>query len=721
MKPIYITLGFLFLVLGVIGVVLPLLPTTPFLLLATFFFMRGSERIHQWFSNTSLYQKHLESFVQTRSLKLSTKITTLGLASAMLITGFIFTPNVWGKALIVLVILFKYYYFIFRIGTIRNAAAEITPSCSSEPIPTPTPKKRSKMVDSRLLGLVEHSRKYIVLGVLMQWIGLLGSIAAVLSMAFVMQQAWEGQVTRKLILSMTVIVIAAIAVRCLSNYAASMLSYRASVNAKKTLRSQIYGKLLKMGSAYTDHTSTSGVIQFAVEGVEQLETYFGRYMPQLFYSLLAPVTLFITLSFVSFKAAIILLICVPLIPVSIIVIMRMAKKLFRKYWGSYVNLGHSFLENVQGLTTLKMYGTDQDKHQEMNTAAEDFRKMTMKVLTMQLNSVAIMDLIAFGGAAAGVLVAISEYSSGHIGLAGAIIIVLLSAEFFIPLRLLGSYFHIAMNGMAASDKIFQMLSTEDLIHGQESIENTDIRLKQVSFAYDERDTLRNISMDIPQGSLVSIIGESGSGKSTVAGLIVGHHEGYRGSLTIGGTELTDISEESRMRHMTWIGFNSYIFKGTVEANLKMGNEHADEQQMLEALRQVKLYDFILSEGGLEAELEEQGANLSGGQRQRLALARALLHDSRVYIFDEATSNIDSESEEGIMEVIHALAGQKTVILISHRLENVVQSDCIYVLQNGLVAESGTHHELLNQQGHYADMYLSQHRVEQFAKGGAVYA
>jgi ABC-type transport system involved in cytochrome bd biosynthesis fused ATPase/permease subunit len=500
-----------------------------------------------------------------------------------------------------------------------------------------------------------------------------------------------------------------------------MLSYRASVNAKKTLRSQIYSKLLKIGPAYTDHTSTSGVIQVAVEGVEQLETYFGRYMPQLFYSLLAPVTLFITLSFVSFKAAIILLICVPLIPVSIIVIMRMAKKLFRKYWGSYVNLGHSFLENVQGLTTLKMYGTDQDKHQEMNTAAEDFRKMTMKVLTMQLNSVAIMDLIAFGGAAAGVLVAVSEYSSGHIGLAGAIIIVLLSAEFFIPLRLLGSYFHIAMNGMAASDKIFQMLSTEDLIQGQESIENTDIRLEQVSFAYDERDTLRNISMDIPQGSFVSIVGESGSGKSTVAGLIVGHHEGYRGSLTIGGKELTDISEGSRMRHMTWIGFNSYIFKGTVEANLKMGNEHADEQQMLEALRQVKLYDFILSEGGLEAELEEQGANLSGGQRQRLALARALLHDSRVYIFDEATSNIDSESEEGIMEVIHALAGQKTVILISHRLENVVQSDCIYVLQNGLVAESGTHHELLSQQGHYAEMYLSQHRVEQFVKGGAVYA
>ncbi|UMY53626.1 MULTISPECIES: DUF454 family protein [Paenibacillus] len=717
MKPIYITLGFLFLALGVIGVVLPLLPTTPFLLLATFFFMRGSERIHQWFSNTSLYQKHLESFVQTRSLKLSTKITTLGLASTMLIIGFIFTPNVWGKTLIVLVILFKYYYFIFRIGTVRNAAAKITPSSS----PAPTPKKKSKMVDSRLLGLVEHSRKYIVWGVLVQWIGLLGSIAAVLSMAFVMQQAWEGQVTRKLILSMTVIVIAAIAVRCLSNYAASMLSYRASVNAKKTLRSQIYSKLLKIGPAYTDHTSTSGVIQVAVEGVEQLETYFGRYMPQLFYSLLAPVTLFITLSFVSFKAAIILLICVPLIPVSIIVIMRMAKKLFRKYWGSYVNLGHSFLENVQGLTTLKMYGTDQDKHQEMNTAAEDFRKMTMKVLTMQLNSVAIMDLIAFGGAAAGVLVAVSEYSSGRIGLAGAIIIVLLSAEFFIPLRLLGSYFHIAMNGMAASDKIFQMLSTEDLIQGQKSIETTDIRLEQVSFAYDERDTLRNVSMDIPQGSFVSIVGESGSGKSTVAGLIVGHHEGYRGSLTIGGTELTDISEESRMRHMTWIGFNSYIFKGTVEANLKMGNEHADEQHMLEALRQVKLYDFILSEGGLEAELEEQGANLSGGQRQRLALARALLHDSRVYIFDEATSNIDSESEEGIMEVIHALAGQKTVILISHRLENVVQSDCIYVLQNGLVAESGTHQELLSKQGHYAEMYLSQHRMEQFVKGGAVYA
>ncbi|MGR6764769.1 DUF454 family protein [Paenibacillus sp. T2-29] len=717
MKPIYITLGFLFLALGVIGVVVPLLPTTPFLLLATFFFMRGSERIHRWFSNTSLYQKYLESFVQTRSLKLSTKITSLGLASAMLITGFIFTPIMWGKLLIVLVILFKYYYFIFRVGTVREAEAETLTSTEA----VPTPKKRSKMVDSRLLGLVEHSRKYIILGVLVQWIGLLGSIAAVLSMTFGIQQAWEGQVTRKLILFMTVIVMAAIAVRFLSNYAASMLSYRASINAKKTLRSQIYGKLLKLGPSYTDHTSTSGVIQVAVEGVEQLETYFGRYMPQLFYSLLAPVTLFITLSFVSFKAAIILLICVPLIPVSIIVIMRMAKKLFRKYWGSYVNLGHSFLENVQGLTTLKIYGTDQDKHQEMNTAAEDFRKMTMKVLTMQLNSVAVMDLIAFGGAAAGVLVAVSEYSSGHIGLAGALIIVLLSAEFFIPLRLLGSYFHIAMNGMAASDKIFQMLSTEDFIQGQQSIEATDIQLERVNFAYDERDTLRNISMNIPQGSFVSIVGESGSGKSTVAGLIVGHHEGYQGSLKIGGTELTSITEESRMRHMTWIGFNSYIFKGTVEANLRMGNEHADEQQMLEALRQVKLYDFILSEGGLEAEIEEQGANLSGGQRQRLALARALLHDSHVYIFDEATSNIDVESEEGIMEVIHALAGQKTVILISHRLENVIQSDCIYVLQNGLVAESGTHQELLSQQGHYAEMYLSQHRMEQFVKGGAVYA
>ncbi|WP_244310746.1 DUF454 family protein [Paenibacillus ottowii] len=536
MKPIYITLGFLFLALGVIGVVVPLLPTTPFLLLSTFFFMRGSKRIHEWFSNTSLYQKYLESFVQTRSLKLSTKITSLGLASAMLIAGFIFTPNIWGKTLIVLVILFKYYYFIFRVGTLREGATE-TPSSTEA---TPLPKKRSKMVDGRLLGLVEHSRKYIILGVLVQWIGLLGSIAAVLSMAFGIQQAWEGQATRKLILSITVIVMAAIAVRFLSNYAASMLSYRASINAKKTLRSQIYSKLLKLGPSYTDYTSTSGVIQVAVEGVEQLETYFGRYMPQLFYSLLAPVTLFITLSFVSFKAAIILLICVPLIPVSIIVIMRMAKKLFRKYWGSYVNLGHSFLENVQGLTTLKIYGTDQDKHQEMNTAAEDFRKMTMKVLTMQLNSVAVMDLIAFGGAAAGVLVAISEYSSGHIGLAGALIIVLLSAEFFIPLRLLGSYFHIAMNGMAASDQIFQMLNTEDLVQGQQSIQATDIRLERVSFAYDERDTLRNISMNIPQGSFVSIVGESGSGKSTVAGLIVGHHGGYQGSLTIGGTELTSL-------------------------------------------------------------------------------------------------------------------------------------------------------------------------------------
>lgn len=707
MKIVYIILGFLFLGIGAVGAVLPVLPTTPFLLLAAFFFARGSERFNAWFLSTRLYKNHLESFVQSRAMKLKSKVGLLSFASTMLIIAFFLSPNMYVRGFIILVMIYKYYYFFAKIKTIRSTA----------------PRKPSKMMNGRLIGLVEHAKKYIVLSVLVNWLSLLCNIAAVVSMVHLLEGAWKEELSGRSILITGCIVAAAIAVRFVCNYKATMLASQAAINAKKALRSRIYRKLLKLGSAYTEKASTAEMVQVAVEGVEQLESYFGRYLPQLFYSLLAPLTLFTVLSFVSFKAVVILLICVPLIPLSIMSIMRFAKKLFGKYWGNYVNLGNTFLENLQGLTTLKIYMADKAKNDEMNTAAESFRKITMKVLTMQLTSVSIMDLIAFGGAASGVIIAVREFLAGSIGLGGALSIVLLSAEFFIPLRLLGSYFHIAMNGMAASDKIFHLLDWEEGEAKTREIEGIDIKLARVQFAYEqERTILHEVSMDIPRGSYVAIVGESGSGKSTIAALLMGMSAGYDGSLTIGGQEVAAISEKSMMRHLTWIGHNSYIFKGTVAENLQMGNSGASEREMLDALHKVNLAEFVIAQGGLGYELKEQGSNLSGGQRQRLALARALLHDSDIYVFDEATSNIDVESEESIMEVIHSLAGAKTVILISHRLANVVRCGTIYVLRDGRVAEFGNHQDLLNRNGYYAQLYSSQFSLEQYGtKGGAVYA
>lgn len=706
MKYLYVLLGLLFFAIGAIGAVLPVLPTVPFLLLAAYFFARGSEWFNRWFLSTALYKRHLADFVHSRSMTRRSKALTLGFASSMLAVAFLATELLYLRIFILLIVVYKYYYFATRIKT----------------IPSDKPRKPSRMMNGRLLGLVEHARKYIVLGILVNWIALLGNIAAVISIAMLLQGVWEETPSGNLIAASAIITALALAMRLACSYLAAMLAYRASVNAKKSLRAQIYRKLLKLGPSYRSKASTSEVVQVAVEGVEQLEHYFGRYMPQLFYSLLAPVTLFAVLSFISLRAAVILLVCVPLIPVSIIAVMRIAKRLFSKYWGIYLNLGDSFLENLQGLTTFKIYQADGRRHEEMNKAAESFRKITMKVLTMQLNSVAIMDLIAFGGAGLGAGIAAYELAAGKIGLGGALAIVLLSAEFFIPLRLLGSFFHIAMNGMAASDKIFRLLDINEENRGMQTAREGDIRLEGLAFSYEpDRPILRNVSLHIPSGGLVSIVGESGCGKSTLAALMMGRARTYEGSLTIDGTELAAIAGESLMEHITWIGHNSFIFRGTVEDNLRMAAPRATETDMLEALAQVGLRDFVLLQGGLSFPLEDQGSNLSGGQRQRLALARALLHDSPVYIFDEATSNIDVESENSILKVIYSLAGEKTVILISHRLANVVKSDCIYVLSGGEIAESGTHDRLMGENGCYARLYNGQRSIEEYAGGGRVYA
>lgn len=485
------------------------------------------------------------------------------------------------------------------------------------------------------------------------------------------------------------------------------------------MRERIYSKLLDLGASYNSQLKTSEIVQVAVEGVDQLETYFGQYLPQFFYAMIAPVTLFVVLSRIDFKAALVLFICVPLIPVTIVAVQKFAKKLLSKYWGQYTELGDTFLENLQGLSTTKIYRSDEFKHKEMNRQSENFRKITMKVLTMQLNSITVMDLIAYGGAALGIILAVSRLKSGNTDMYGCIMIILLRADFFLPMRLLGSFFHIAMNGMAASEKIFKLLdlSTEKVVSDVKPA-GFDISCRNLYFGYDEKHrVLQDINADFPNKSFIALVGESGCGKSTLASIIVGKNKNYAGNISVGGVELRNLSEDELLKDITYIGFQSYIFKGTVRENLLMGKKNATEDEIWSALKNVNLDGFIRSENGLDTKLSEMGSNFSGGQRQRLALARALLHDSSVYIFDEATSNIDADSENIIMRRIYKLAGEKTVILISHRLANVVNTDKIYVLAGGSIAEQGTHDDLLAQKGVYANLWNSQLELENYIKGG----
>lgn len=608
------------------------------------------------------------------------------------------------------------------------------------------------MINKRLIGTVSESKKYIAGNVVAQWCSLAANIAMMTAVTGLLASLYIKGAEKNSFL-ITVTVAAAVIIRFACTVVSSRMAYLSSKSVKKTLRDKIYRKLLRLGSSYNEQVKTSEIVQVAVEGVEQLETYFGAYLPQFFYAMLALLILFVYLCFVNVPSVVVLLVCVPLIPVSIAAVQTWAKKLLSKYWGQYTALGDTFLENLQGLVTLKIYQADGFKHEEMNREAEKFRKITMKVLTMQLNSITIMDLIAYGGAALGVIMATTQFRAGKVSLSGCLLIILLSADFFIPMRQLGSFFHVAMNGMAASDKIFRLLDLPErkertvTIPGDCSIvcsglsfsymekvlsninkslsaispleagksfgntETTD--MKKSALKTEGREILHGIHMEFPKGGFVSIVGESGCGKSTMAAILTGRNQGYDGSVKIGGVELSDIREEDLMKNVTYVSHQSYLFKGTVRDNLLMGKPEASDDKLWTVLERVKLGDFLRNEQGLDTPLAEKASNLSGGQCQRLALARALLHDSPVYIFDEATSNIDVESENDIMREIHALEGTKTVILISHRLANVTASDKIYVMDKGQVMESGSHEELLAEGGVYAELWNMQQSLENY--------
>lgn len=579
------------------------------------------------------------------------------------------------------------------------------------------------MIKTRLVGLLAHAKKYIVYTIFWQWMALLSQILAVFTIADLLERIVYGAVTMPVIGRTILILILVVCIRFFCERMGARASYLASVDVKRILREKIYEKMLKLGASYSEQVSSSEVVQVTTEGVEQLETYFGKYLPQLFYSLIAPLTLFVILGRINLKASGILLICVPLIPISIVVVQKFAKKLLNKYWSIYTGLGDSFLENLQGLTTLKIYQADQKKADEMDEESQKFRKITMKVLTMQLNSTSVMDIVAYGGAAVGMAAAVSEFLKGNLQIAGTLCIVLLASEFFLPLRLLGSFFHIAMNGMAASDKIFKILDLpEPEVKEQRLPEGTlSVSFQNVHFSYEkDREILKGIDLDLPAGNFVSLVGESGCGKSTIAGILAAKNRKYTGEIMIGGVPLAEINEEDLMKHVVLVRHNSYLFKGTVEENLKMANPDATKEEMEMVLQKVNLLGFLETQEGLQTQLLEKAGNLSGGQCQRLAIARALLKQNvAIYIFDEAASNIDVESEELIMNVIHELAKTKTVLLISHRLANVVKSDRIYFLKDGKIAESGKHEELMQKKGAYQYLFESQMVLENYGKRGTV--
>ncbi len=573
------------------------------------------------------------------------------------------------------------------------------------------------MFDKRLMKMCPESRKYILGNIILQFLELCLNAVMIILIALSVQRLYENTWGIRELMIPGVIIGLTLILRFFTTRYATRMSYLASRTVKRVMREKIYAKLLRLGTSYREHVTTAELVQESVEGVDQLESYFGQYVPQFFYAFMAPLALFFLFGFGgSWKVAAVLLICVPLIPGAIMMVQKIAKRILSKYWGQYTKLGSTFLENLQGMTTLKIYQADEFKNQEMNKESEHFRKVTMAVLTMQLNSVTIMDFVAYGGAALGILLATRSFVNGELGLMNVIFMILLSADFFLPMRRLGSYFHVAMNGMAASDKIFAFLGEEEPEEKGETVEGREIVLKDVSFSYDqEREVLHSVSMTVPEHGYVGITGESGSGKSTIASLIMGRNSIKRGSLTIDGKKIGTIAEESLMKCICYIGFGSVFFKGSVRENLKLADIDADDETMWKVLSDCAMSEYLKGQQGLDTELLEGAGNLSGGQKQRLALARAILHDAKIYIFDEATSNIDMESEEAILSQIRKLAEDKTVIMISHRLANVAEADIVYVMKNGCIAERGTHSGLIQRDGIYARLWRTQQELENYGK------
>ena len=573
------------------------------------------------------------------------------------------------------------------------------------------------MFDKRLFSLVPGVMRHIAGNVALQWLALLANVVLFVSVGGLLQSVLAGDTAGIDLVRTLLTAVVAVAVRLVCQAQATKQGLAASALAKQRVRMLVYDKLVRMGPSYRETVATSEATQLCVEGVEQLEAYFGNYLPQLFYSLIASVTLFFCLAPLCTPAAVVLLCCVPLIPVSLMAVMKIAKRIMGDYWHSYIDLGALFLESIQGLTTLKVFGADEGRHRRMNEEAEKFRKATMRLLTMQLNSVIVMDIFAFAGAAAGIVVMLNSYAAGTVTFAGAFAFVFLAADFFIPLRTLGSFFHTTTGGMAAAERMYRIIDAPEPACGTQAVTcaSVGIECRNVSYSYDgTRTVLQDADFTARPGGFVGITGASGSGKSTLAGILTGANRSYTGSVTIGSIDLRDISTESLRDTVTYVGFRSFLFAGTVRSNLLMARPGASDDELWEALSRCRIDDFVRRSGGLDAPVSAEGTNLSGGQRQRLAMARALLHDTPVYIFDEATSNIDADSEAAIIDAVAELARTKTVVMVSHRLAALRGCDKVYVFEAGRVVQTGTHEELAGQDGPYARLWARQAELEDFS-------
>lgn len=567
------------------------------------------------------------------------------------------------------------------------------------------------MIDKELLRLLGGSRKYIFYTVGAMVIGLIANLSITASICYAIKLLSQSAEPSAYIIP-AVCGVVGVAVRYAASRITGNLKDLLGRKAKKELREKTYDKIVRLGVRSTDGMSVAGLTQVAMEGIEQLDLYYSSYIPQFFYAMLAPIILFFVTVGIDWRVAVVLLCCVPLIPVSIVAVSKYAKKIFAKYWGKYTSMGDSFLDSVQGLRELKIFRADAAQHVKMNENAEEFRKITMKVLVMQLASTTIMDIVAYGGAGLGIAFAVTGVANRGLSPVSALFLILVAVDFFLPLRAFGSAFHVAMNGASAGKKILSLLAQPDPVWGEEKLSNTELKLENVTFSYDgERNVLKNVTMTFPEKGMTSIVGESGCGKSTAVGLLYGALRPKSGKVTAGGRPLESLSREEYYSKLAVVSYNTYIFNTTVRENFRLAKGNVTDDEIFAALEKVNLADFIRENGGLDKEITEDGANISGGQKQRLALAVNLVADKSVYIFDEATSNIDIESEAVIMRNIKVLSEKKSVIVISHRLENVVPSDRIYYMENGDIKEVGMHSELMASQGGYAALYTAQKKLE----------
>ena len=568
------------------------------------------------------------------------------------------------------------------------------------------------MFDKELIKLMGENKKYVAYVVLLMILGMLANIGITASICWAVYLLIEKQPALMYIYP-AITAVVAIIVRYIASRLTGDLKDVLGRKVKKDLRERTYDKILRLGVKSTDGMSMAGLTQVSMEGIEQLDLYYSTYLPQFFFSMIAPFILFAICVGIDWRTSLVLLACVPLIPVSIVAVSKYAKKIFAKYWGKYTSMGDGFLDSVQGLKELKIFRADAARQIKMNENAEEFRKITMKVLVMQLASTTIMDLVAFGGAGAGIALSIFGLMNEWLAPASALFLILVAVEFFLPLRALGSAFHVAMNGASAGKKIISLLNQPDPLWGEKEVAGKELALENVTFSYDKkRNVLKDVNMNFPEKGMTAIVGESGCGKSTVVNMLIGAYRPKSGEVTVGGRPLESVTRESYYSHIASVSYNTYIFNDSVRANFELARRDVTDEEIWAALEKVNLAGFIKENGGLDKVITEDANNISGGQKQRLALAVNLVANKDIYVFDEATSNIDIESEAIIMDNIRAMSRGKSVIVISHRLANVVPADNIYFMEEGEVKESGSHAQLMAASSGYAKLFNAQKELEE---------